>query len=366
VQLLFRPEQVILSSDGPPADVPLVGKGSVVEQSFAGPVRRVRLRLPHLRGTRQIAPALPFGEDALLVDATLPSETCLNDGDLWVGLRGWTILNKAEPRLLVYDDGKESTASLRMARLLGEELQARTTVLAVGENPEMAESMRVSFEKRQSEAGLSESDLRIRYGNPADQIAAEEAESLYEMLILASPPSKAAPLSRIARFPRLEARSRVRKLGGIFSSTLHYTDIPMLVVKGGSEKVERVLICTAAGEPGKNDVAVGGRLAQRLGASVTLLYVNSKSNDTDALTRLHLDRALATLRALDVESKARIRNAETAASGILEESESGDHDLIVIGSYGPRLNSFFDLNEVMLEVLLRADRPVLIVPTDRV
>src|SRR5882672_11204518 len=45
VQLLFRPEQVVLSETELPPDMPVVGKGEVVEQNFTGPLRRVRLKV---------------------------------------------------------------------------------------------------------------------------------------------------------------------------------------------------------------------------------------------------------------------------------------------------------------------------------
>lgn len=364
VQLLFRPEQVILSAD--PPDAPSIGKGKVVEQSFAGAVRRVRLRLPHIQGTRQIAPALPFGEEGLFVDAVLSSETFLQDGELWVGLCGWTILNRAEPRLLVYDEGADSSSLLAVAQVLAERLEASLTVLVVADGPEAAEALRLAFNKRQDESGSLQAELRVRYGNPAEQIAAEQAESLYEMLILAAPVrAKSSSQSRMARLPGLEARTRIRRLGETFISVLQHADIPMLLVKGEKTDIERVLICTAAGEPGKNDVIVGGRLAQRLGALPTLLHV-TRDRDDPKVTRKHLDRAVAALRALDLEGDARVRHSATAASGILEEVKEKNHDLIVLGSYGPRSKAFFDLNKVMLQVASDVDRSVLVVPTDRV
>src|SRR6185503_15308802 len=82
VQLLFRPEQVVLNAGSPPPDAPLLGKGTIVEQSFTGPLRRVRLRLPRLEGMRQIAPALPFGEEDLLIDASFAAESNLNGGEV--------------------------------------------------------------------------------------------------------------------------------------------------------------------------------------------------------------------------------------------------------------------------------------------
>jgi nucleotide-binding universal stress UspA family protein len=62
----------------------------------------------------------------------------------------------------------------------------------------------------------------------------------------------------------------------------------------------------------------------------------------------------------------KVRTAATPVEGILAEAEAGDHDLIVIGSHGPRSRMLFKLNDVMLQVLANANRPVLVVPTDKV
>jgi sulfate transport system ATP-binding protein len=361
VQLLFRPEQVVLSADNPPPDAPLLGKGAVVEQSFTGPLRRVRLRLPRLEGMRQIAPALPFGEEDLLIDASLPSEINLNGQDLWVGLRAWTILNQPHPHLLVCDSGAGPTSPLAITGLIAERLRSTTTLLAVAENPDGAESLRAAIKERQQAAGLSDAKLRMRYGNAAEQIAAEQAESLYEILVMA-----ARPRFKTARLPGRESRVMARQLGETLMKVLEYADIPVLVAKGTRAKLERVLICTAAGEPGKNVAQIGGRLARRLGASVTLLFVTKESEEPGTLTRGHLDRGAATLRALDVSSQVKVRPAATPVEGIMAEAEAGDHDLIVIGSHGPRSRMLFKLNEVMLQVLASANRPVLVVPTDKV
>jgi nucleotide-binding universal stress UspA family protein len=157
-----------------------------------------------------------------------------------------------------------------------------------------------------------------------------------------------------------------RQLGETLMTVLQHADVPVLIAKGDRTKLERVLICTAAGEPGKSDVRVGGRLARRLGAKVTLLYVARGSDGVSALARGHLDRAAATLNAIDVENEVRIRSAPTPLAGILAEAVAGDHDLIVIGAHGPRSRSRFKLNDVMLQVLSTAQRHVLVVPPDRV
>ncbi len=361
MQLLFRPEQVALSADDPPPDVPVLGKGAIIEQSFTGPLRRVRLRLPRLAGTRQIAPVPPFGEEGLLVDAAFPNEAPFDDRQLWVGLRAWRILDQPDPHLLVCDSGEGATTPIEVARLLAYRMRATTTVLGVAEDPDQAESLRARLGERVEAAGLPEAALRVRFGNAAEQIAAEQAESLFEMVVMT-----ARPRWKSRRLPVLETRAMARQLGETLITVLKHTDVPVLVAKGEQTRIERVLICTAAGEPGKSDVREGGRLARRLGAAVTLLYVAKEAGGVSSLTRSHLGRAAGTLKSLDVEAEVRIRSAPSPLAGIMTEAREGDHDLIVIGAHGPRTRFSFRLNDVMLQVLSTADRHVMVVPSDKV
>ena len=81
-------------------------------------------------------------------------------------------------------------------------MSATTTVLAVAENPDAAEELRNRLQKRQQETGLEEALARVRYGKAIEQIAAEQAETLYEMLVMTT--SKAAVLPvrlRHQRYP---------------------------------------------------------------------------------------------------------------------------------------------------------------------
>ncbi|HJQ23281.1 MAG TPA: ATP-binding cassette domain-containing protein [Blastocatellia bacterium] len=363
-QLLFRPEQVALTTDGPAADLPLLGRGEIIEQNFIGALRRLRLRLPRLEATRQLAPALPFGEEGMLIDAALPAEVELEGEAIWVALRGWTILNQPEPRLLVYDLGQGATAPLQLTRLLADKLQAAATVLTAAENPEHGEGLRAALGNRQQEVGLDAATLQIRYGNAAEQIAAAHAEAIYEMLVMSPQPRAASLRARATHLPLREGRA-VRHLGEALATALEHTDVPVLVVKGERAKLERTLICTAAGEPGKSDIKTGGRLARRLGTKTALLFVTKEPDNLNALTRRHLDQGAATLRAMDVDCEVRVRQAASPVEGILAEAAAGDYDLIVIGFHGPRSHAFYKFNDIMLRVLEQADRPVLVVPTDR-
>ena len=59
VRVLIRPEQVSLTEDAP-KEQPGLGRGQVLEGSFAGALRRVRVRIPRPPRTRQISPPVPF------------------------------------------------------------------------------------------------------------------------------------------------------------------------------------------------------------------------------------------------------------------------------------------------------------------
>jgi nucleotide-binding universal stress UspA family protein len=121
-----------------------------------------------------------------------------------------------------------------------------------------------------------------------------------------------------------------------------------------------MLVCTAAGEPGKADVTSAGRFARRLGAAVTLVYVVPPSGQVPESARNHLDRAERALRALDVPVVIKTREASTPARGILEESRTDDYDLVVVGEHQLPVKWLRRPDNVALQVCAAADRSVLV------
>jgi ABC-type Fe3+/spermidine/putrescine transport system ATPase subunit/nucleotide-binding universal stress UspA family protein len=358
VELLFRPEQVALSQSRPSDNEAIVGQGKIVEHSFTGMLRRVRLRLPRLAGTRQLAPQVPFGEEGLLVDAILPAGVPFNDGELWVTLRGWHILQQPLS-LLVCDRGGQSIAPLGVARALASRLNASVTLLGVAGGDASAETMRATLAERQQQSGLVEAQVRVRSGNPADRILAEQNSVPHDFILLAAKPQPDS-----ARPPRLDRHGLTRRPGGTLASVLEGAHLPVLVIKGDRSDFSRVLICTAAGEPGKRDVALGGRLARRLGASVTLLYITRAGAEPNQLARAHLELAVATLRALEVTAEVLVCSAASPSAGILEQAHLGDYDLVVLGSHGPRSRLLFGASDITMGVIAAIDRHVLVVPPE--
>jgi nucleotide-binding universal stress UspA family protein len=93
---------------------------------------------------------------------------------------------------------------------------------------------------------------------------------------------------------------------------------------------------------------------------VTLLYVSAGSAAPSRAIRAHLDKGAATLKALEVQHEVCIEPATTPAAGILRKAE--EHDIVVLGGHGPISHSVFGTDDVTMQVLTRARRPVLIVP----
>src|SRR5262249_59504884 len=121
---------------------------------------------------------------------------------------------------------------------------------------------------------------------------------------------------------------------------------------------------TAAGDRGQGDVALGGGRARWLGSGVAVLYLTRAGAEHNQLARSHLELALATLRALEVPAELLVCQAPSPSAGILEQASSGNHDLIVLGSHGPRSRLLFGASDITMGVIGAIDRHVLVVPPE--
>jgi sulfate/thiosulfate transport system ATP-binding protein len=345
VRILLRPEQIALSDKELPQAISL-GQGEIVEESFAGPLRRVRVRLPPLPQTRQVAPSQAYGEDAILVEASMPAEDPAPPRRPWVTLRGWHVLAQPTPRLLVCDRGYGKGMALAAAGPLAEAFNATVTVLGVTGKRKNAQKLREVLEQRRQERGLT-AEVQVREGEPKEQIVLEESDLRYDFALLGEQ-------RRWLRSRRLRSTPEV---------LLERAVTPFFVVKGAAP-FSSILICTAAGEQSQADIRVGGWIARRLGIPVTLLHVTVGTDEAPSWARSHLDRGVSTLRALEVESEIRIRRGNTPLDGILEQVSEGRHDLVVIGGSGGRSRSFFGGGGAPLsrQILKRSPVTVLVVP----
>ncbi len=351
VQLMIRPEQVALLEEAPEDRSVCLGKGEVLEDWFVGAYRRVRLRLPHLPGTRQAHPVPPFGEPALLVDALLPGSLSAIASAYWAVLNGWHLLRAPDFRFLLVCFGGDTKAPHRplLGKWLVERLEATALCLLPNEVSSPADRQE---EKRESEAVSDRAEspkieLRPAGGNIAEAMSRELKRSLYDFLVLECRTDIA----------REDAARRFQELFGELTTAL---PVPTFAVVHSQEEIRHMLICTGAGEPGKEDIRLGGRLARRLGLPVTLLHVYHPQTSPE-FARRHLDRAAATLQGLDLDVKLHVTAGEDVAETIVQEARRLECDLIVIGAHLEQPSWLTDQN-ITRRILAKAPCAVLIVP----
>jgi sulfate transport system ATP-binding protein len=344
VQILIRPEHVIASTTGPVPDCHPLGEGTIVERSFAGMSRRLRVRLPRLPLVRQVYPVVPFGDDAMLIDfATGAHET--PEGDrAWIGFRQCHVIEEVHPQVLVLDDPDGPLTALHTARELMERVRGRATILAIAPGAGAGEAARAAARGRALAAGFRGIEPRIRFGDAFEQLRIEQAEHVYDFTVLAGSSNESRNSSRLSR--------RVVEV-------LDHLRNPLIVVKGAETSVRRILVAALPGEPGRAVVAFAGRLARRLGASVVLLHV-TRGHEASAAIRDHLERAERALRALDVAVEPRIREGEAVARAIVEEARSASCDLIALGQHHEPTRWLRRRENVALQVCATSDRSVLV------
>jgi nucleotide-binding universal stress UspA family protein len=144
---------------------------------------------------------------------------------------------------------------------------------------------------------------------------------------------------------------------------------PVLFASGKRNGIERVLLCTGAGESGKADVAFGGRFARSVGAHVTLLYVDDRQAAWEQ-ARIHVEppwvlehlrEGVEALRARGVSADVEVRRGPVVEE-ILATAEERNHDVIVVGAHVPgsrgRSRGTPDLASQLVQ---RATRSVLVV-----
>jgi len=276
------------------------------------------VRLPPLSGVRQVVPPPAFGEEGVLLEAAVPAHADPPPARPWVVLEAWHILRQPTPRLLVCDEGEGIAPALDLARPLVDSLDAVVTVLGVAPDARRREALAETLGARAAAAGLEEATIRVRRGDPATEIAAEQREGSYDFVVVGA--------------GEIESTRRRGQASAIGEELATRVATPLLLARGLPRKLERILVCTAVGEPGKADVRAGGWLARRLGATVTLLHVTRPDRTPVPLVRTHLERGVATLRELGVAGVFSVREADSPIAGILGELQERPHDLVVVGA----------------------------------
>jgi sulfate transport system ATP-binding protein len=349
--VLVRPEDVALAPQGIPLDVPRLATGRIEEVLVLGGQRRLRLRLEPIPGAWPLGRGYSAGSGVPLVAtvaANSGSDHAFRPGAIVeVGVQRLHVLPRVALRVLVLADGSpEVGPALAAAGRVIQALGGRLTILSVAPDASAGQRLMAALQDQLS-ATLPGAALESRHGDPAREVLREAQGQRYDLVVLPGW-SGASATGDDRREAALEIARR--------------SAAPVLIAREGAERFRRVLLCTAAGEAGKEDILLGGRLARATGAEATLFHVGSPTDSAGShdWVQRHLSEGAETLRAQGTRVEARFGSGDVVET-IVSEAAHGEYDLIVVGGHqrGSRVRE--PERDLATEILTRTDRSVLVV-----
>ncbi len=316
VQVLFRPEDIALANSLDDLPGPALGQAEVEQTTFVGSFERLRLRLPAIAGVRPIAPEVPYGVDALLVEASRSQDQArafpLTAGaQVWLGVRRMHALAHPGLRMLLLTDGGAATRpALELGAQIARMAHARTTILGWGE----AQTLQPHLQRLREEfgPGLPALDAHTADDELNIALAAEIERQPYDLAVISTQPPHNDDLAM---------------------QLLREGEQHLLLVPRAQPLPERVLICVATGEPGKDDVQFAARLLRHLGASATVLSVlaSTASQLDRERTERFVEAGVRSLTLLGVPAESRLRSGPVRQE-IVAEMAAGGYGMLVLGT----------------------------------
>jgi sulfate transport system ATP-binding protein len=350
VRILIRPESILLQKNKFRLikDMKLSVPGKVTERIFTGSQQRIRMEVESLQGFWPVGSR--FGNQITRFDVIQPNREpnrqFLPGESVWIGVKQFHVLEPTGLKVLIcFDPQSTDNGPLEFGCKLAELTHGPTNALTiVGPEAPLDEVRdRLALLKSERFSHLPNLETKARQGNAATEIILETQEGRYEVIILGR---------------------QKRSIGFIAHQILTQAKVPVLLIESVRPKIERILICTAAGEPGKMDVLFGGRVARQVGAQVVVLHVPHPNSSRLSLNRIerHLNQTQKTLEALGVQTEYRIKEYAPLVLGITQEIEDGDYDLVVIGApLQPHLHQISWM-DIASQIIQGTSRPVLVVP----
>lgn len=348
--VVIRPEDVVLAHEGETTEAPRLGTGEVEEVLVLGDQRRLRLRLAPIQGAWPLGTGYG-GSGVPIVATAIPGpdgEVPFRVGDrLEIGVRRTHVIARVGLRVLLLADGSpEFDVALTAAATIVQSLGGKLAVLAVADDVSALQRLTTAV-KDTLAARSPGTPIEPREGRSAREVLREAQGQRHDLVVVPGWGPATDPYG-------------TRREAGL--AIARQAPCPVLVARGGSDPMRRVLLCTAAGEAGKADVVFGGRLARATGAEATLFHVEpAEGTDSDSVewVRRHMSEGAETLRAQGAHARTRVGRGDVVQA-ILREAAQGAYDLIVVGGHergswsGPE-------RDIASELLDRADRSVLVV-----
>ncbi|HET8947938.1 MAG TPA: ATP-binding cassette domain-containing protein, partial [Candidatus Polarisedimenticolia bacterium] len=368
VQVLFRPEDVAVKTTPDALGWPLLGKATVEGNDFLGSFERLRLRLPRLDGVRPIAPLAPFGDDAVILEATRSQHQArrfpLRPGETaYVGVRRFHALAHPGLSFLLLTDGSDASRNaMLLAAQMARMSHARVSFLSYGMDGHEGEA-RLRALQEGIATGLASFEARAA-AEPLPLAVGEETERRHFDLVIHAMPLRGADTlaerllgagdHSVLLIP-LDADQGARASASAGKASSPDQGPPRVPVKA--------VIGVAVGEPAKEDILFAGRLIRHLGSEVTIMTVLPEQHFEAERRQAErfLQAGMRTLSLLGVTSRTVLRHG-SVRDEVMAEMDEGNADLLVLGAPLPDERGRLNLHGVTGDLIAAAsDRPILIV-----
>jgi len=267
--------------------------------------------------------------------------------------------------LLCVSDFPYTEPTVRFGGIVTEALLSDVTLLSVRSD---SEKEKRGEEVLKQASGLISADMiktKTRRGPAGNEIMDELDSDDYDVLIIGA---------------RDHPSTGELLLGFVARRLVKQAQTSVLVIRQPPSRVKHILVCTAGPSASKSTVRVGAQLAQATGAYTTLLHVAAAVPSMySGLSRLgeglpellqtgtpiarHLKWCAECLKSHDVDARLELRHG-LPSEQILRATQVDDYDLIVIGGSSHRGLNRMLLDEVSLQIVGNAPRPVLVVRSD--
>jgi sulfate transport system ATP-binding protein len=364
VRVVFRPENISCvkpeeydaakeKSDGRI----YLGEGTIDDCLFSGAFLRTRVKMQSLKGVRPLNAQYHYGE-GIIITSLQPSSLDIQSykaGDkCHIFLKSFHVLDPCGLRILIKCRiiDKESPA-WQFGSMLATAGHGNARLLHVYEDAPSFETEKKKIEdvfllNRDPVLNL---EIKVKQGEEQAETLLSAQEGFFEVVVMDR---------------QVLSEGKYLLLDPISMSLLGEASIPVLLMAEKRDKLNKILVCTAAGEPGKADVLLGARFARQTGAEVTVLHVmrSGLSDMQKSRAERHLKEAKDILNDLGVIADTVIKK-EPALETIISIANEGDYDLIVMGAPAPRHNHVFHIKDLTPRVIFGTKRPVLVVPMKR-
>ena len=366
VQVLFRPEDVAVKTTPDALGWPLLGKATVEANGFLGSFERLRLRLPRLDGVRPIAPLAPFGDDAVILEATRSQHQArrfpLRPGETaYVGVRRFHALAHPGLSFLLLTDGSEaSRGAMLLAAQMARMAHARVSFLSYGMDGHEGEA-RLRALQEGIATGLASFEARAA-GEPLSLAVGEETERRHFDLVIHAMPLRGADGLAERLLGAGDHSVLLIPLDGDHAARAGSGSTPSSPDSGPPRVPGKAVIGVAVGEPAKEDILFAGRLIRHLGSEVTIMTVLPEQHFE--AERRQAERFLKaggrTLSLLGVSSRTVLRHGNVRDE-VMAEMDEGNADMLVLGAPLPDERGRLNLHGVTGDLIAASsDRPILI------